>query len=385
MAPNLQQAQSFLTALDEDSDAWSFQTFDDGPNKNKTLIRQFHGSLDHHAADLATLNDQGAGIFVTVNQTNGKGRKKADITRIRALFVDLDGSPLGPVQNAANEPHIVVESSPGRYHAYWRVNDCAVDQCEPALKQLIEKFNADRSCCDRSRVLRVPGFYHRKSTPYLVNIIASSPGEYRVADFGFSLNAPTYRREPKTTEEYFSHLLHSSVGIPSHTLPSDEGQRNKCLFELARFLRGTRPELTPGDLRPIVQEWHALAGPNISTKEFSISWMDFMRGWEKVKHPYGETLASALKGLEDMALPESLATRDYGEKTERLILICRQLQRNEGDKPFFISSRQAGELVDLHFTDASKALSCLVYDGILELVKKGVGNQASRYRYIWPE
>ena len=86
-----------------------------------------------------------------------------------------------------------------------------------------------------------------------------------------------------------------------------------------------------------------------------------------------------------MALPESLASRNYGEKTERLILICRQLQSHAGEREFFLSSRQAGDLVGLHFTDASKVMSCLVYDGILELVKRGAGNQASRYRYVWPD
>lgn len=268
MTPNLQQAQSFLTALDEDSDAWSFQTFDDGPNKTSSLIRQFHGSLEQHASDLTVLNERGAGVFVTINETNGKGRKKADITRIRALFVDLDGSPLGPVQNAANEPHILVESSPGHYHAYWRVNDCSVDQCEPALKHLIEKFDADKSCCDRSRVLRLPGFYHRKSDPYQVNVIASLPGEYRMVDFAFPLNAShTYRRAQKYTEVIFSTLQYSSVGIPAHTLPSEPGQRNKCLFELARFLRGVVPDASLDELRPIVRQWHSLAEPVISTKE----------------------------------------------------------------------------------------------------------------------
>jgi hypothetical protein len=39
----------------------------------------------------ARLNAGGAGVYVTVNQTNGKGRKATDIVRVRALFVDLDG------------------------------------------------------------------------------------------------------------------------------------------------------------------------------------------------------------------------------------------------------------------------------------------------------
>ena len=87
----------------------------------------------------------------------------------------------------------------------------------------------------------------------------------------------------------------------------------------------------------------------------------------------------------DEHLPDGLIQLGYGEKTILLCRICKQLQRNAGEDPFFISSRQAGDLVNLHFTDASKVLYALVADGVLELVKRGAGNQASRYRYVWPE
>lgn len=50
------------------------------------------------------------------------------------------------------------------------------------------------------------------------------------------------------------------------------------------------------------------------------------------------------------------------------------------DAPFFISARQAGEVLGVHFTDASKMLSALVADGGLTLVSKGAGKVASRYR-----
>lgn len=378
MAPNLQLAQSFLTALDEDSDAWSFQTFDDGPKKNKNLNRQFHGSLEHHAADLVTLNDRGAGIFVTINETNGKGRKKADITRIRALFVDLDGSPLGPVQNAANEPHIVVESSPGRYHAYWRVNDCGIDQCEPALKQLIQKFDADKSCCDRSRVLRLPGFYHRKSDPYLVHVLDQAPGQCSLADLGIDLQKEQKKQQSSSVSSV------SSVG--DGFLPESPGQRNRRLFEFARYLKGTHPDATKAELREIVGQWHQRALPHIGTSDFSESWGDFQRAWDSVHTPYGSVL-NRLLGEIDMTehLPQGLTELGYGEKALLLCRICKQLQRNAGEDPFFISSRQAGDLVGLHFTDASKVLYALVADDVLELVKRGAGTQASRYRYIWPD
>lgn len=386
MLPNLIQAQSFLTALDEDSDEFCFQTFDDnGKRAAKQLTRKLFGSLEQHKDTLSKLNEQGAGIFVTINQTTGKGRKKADITRIRALFVDLDGAPMEPLQNASTPPHITVQSSTGRFHAYWRVSDCGIDQCEPALKQLIQQFNADPSCCDRSRVLRLPGFFHRKADPYLVHVLDSSPGEYAMANFidSPSLSA-SHLQKKQMTQQSSSVSSVSSVG--SAFIPDSVGQRNKRLFEFARYLKGTRPDATKSEIREIIVDWHRQALPNIGTSDFSESWGDFQRAWDSVKHPFGSVLNRIL-GEIDMIddLPESLAKLGYGEKTILLCRICRQLQKNAGDDPFFISARQAGELIGLHFTDASKVLYALVADDVLRLVKRGAGNQASRYHYTWKD
>lgn len=379
MTPNLNQAQSFLTALDEDSDEFCFQTFDDGKPGNKKLTRRLFGSLEQHKDTLSKLNEQGAGIFVTVNQTNGKGRTKADITRIRALFVDLDGAPLEPLQKAATPPHITVESSPGRFHAYWRVADCGLDQCEPALKQLITKYKADARCSDRSRVLRLPGFIHRKSEPYMVHVIDSTPGEYHLQDL-----LPPDLQKKQMTQQSSSVSSVSSVG--SAFIPEAIGQRNKRLFELARYLKGTQPAATKAELREIITDWHRQSLPYIGTSDFSESWGDFQRAWESVQFPYGSVLNRIL-GEIDMNddLPASLSQLGYGEKTILLCRICRQLQKNAGDDPFFISARQAGELIGLHFTDASKVLYALCADDVLQLVKRGAGNQASRYRYIWKD
>jgi hypothetical protein len=67
---------------------------------------------------LAELNRMGAGIFVALNQTDGKGRKRENIKRVRAVSADLDGAPLEPVMQCALKPHIVVETSPGRIPLY---------------------------------------------------------------------------------------------------------------------------------------------------------------------------------------------------------------------------------------------------------------------------
>jgi hypothetical protein len=385
MRPDLIQAQAFLTALDKYADSWSFQTFADDGSGRQELIRLLHGTLDNHGATLEKLNDQGAGVFVTVNKTDGRGRKKSNITRARALFVDLDGAPIQPVRNSPTPPHIVVESSPGRYHAYWRVSNCPLDACELALKELIRRFDGDPACSDRSRVLRLPGFLHHKREPFMVRVISMEPGEYLLSELG--INLPTEEVQ-KTTDVIFSTLLCSSVGDALlRFLPSSPGQRNKCLFNLARWLRSQSPTGTPDDYRDLVAEWHRLARTNIGTVSFLVSWDDFCRGWNSVRHPFGEALNAAVEAASSMTIPipESLAALGYSDVDWLLVRICAQLQRKEGSKPFFISARVAGQLLNCHFTDAASMLRTFVKDGVLELVKLGTGAVASRYRYVWPD
>lgn len=162
LQPDLDQARLFLKIFARDEPV-TFQTFDDSENKRPWLAKVLHGTLDDHAQELTRLNNEGAGIFFTVNRTNGQGRKGENIVSVRALFVDLDGAPLAPVKDAPVKPHIVVESSPGRYHAYWKVSDCPLENFPSIQKALAAKFNGDASVHDLSRVMRLPGFFHRKA------------------------------------------------------------------------------------------------------------------------------------------------------------------------------------------------------------------------------
>ena len=184
----------------------------------------------------------------------------------------------------------------------------------------------------------------------------------------------------KKTEENVCHLLSSSVGIPASTLPTREGERNRCLFQLARHIKGEQPNATREELRAIVSEWHKLVLPVIGTKDFAVTLADFMRCFESVKQPRGATLKIILDGIDFSApLPSWIEALGYGEPSTRLVHVCIALQRHEGAKPFFISVRQAGELIGMHYTDASKVLTTLVADGVLSLVSKGAGKVASRY------
>jgi hypothetical protein len=77
--------------LDPEAAEFTFQTFGEGRSKDAAELRCIrHGSFDKLAEELVALNNSGTGIFVTVNETDLKGRKKENITRIRAIWQDDD-------------------------------------------------------------------------------------------------------------------------------------------------------------------------------------------------------------------------------------------------------------------------------------------------------
>lgn len=159
MTSNLELTQAFLDALDCEASVWTFQTFDDNADrKSGNLARTLSGTLYEHWDTLTRASQSGAGVFVTVNETDRQGRKTANITRVRAVFVDTDGADIEPIRAA--QPHILVESSPGNYHAYWLVSDAPLDEFKGAQKAMIEAWGTDKGVNDLPRVMRLPGFPH---------------------------------------------------------------------------------------------------------------------------------------------------------------------------------------------------------------------------------
>jgi len=161
IVPDLKVAQLFLDTLDP-SGKFTFQTFDDNQDrKDGRLARTFNGTLEEHAAALRDLQQQGAGVFVTINETDLNGRKEQNVIRVRSVCVDLDGAPIEPVLEHQCEPHMVIESSEERWHAYW-LSELPLDQFKGMQKNLARVFDGDSAICDLPRVMRLPGFFHHK-------------------------------------------------------------------------------------------------------------------------------------------------------------------------------------------------------------------------------
>jgi hypothetical protein len=181
--PHFEEAEAFLNALDGKDAQFTFQTFDDvevwsdEEKKNikrmdKSLVRVYHGTFNEHKQALAAINERGGGVFVTINETDLKGRKKENILKVKAVFVDLDGSPIQPILDLPEDlqPHIIIESSPNKWHAYWLVDNCSLELFPHVQRALASKFNGDIAVNNIDRVMRLAGFSHNKGESFITRI-----------------------------------------------------------------------------------------------------------------------------------------------------------------------------------------------------------------------
>ena len=158
---NLSPFFSLLNGVDQEYD-WRAIKRDDA--------RSFRGKLKDRYHELTSLNRSGYHIFVTINETDGKDIKGANVTRVRALFADFDGSPLSNLDRIPLKPSFTVNTSPGKHHAYWLIDDCPPEQFKPMQQALAQILESDPAVCDLGRIMRVPGFYHLKGDPFMVTI-----------------------------------------------------------------------------------------------------------------------------------------------------------------------------------------------------------------------
>jgi hypothetical protein len=173
LMPDFAQAQAQLTALDEEATIFCFQTFDDQKDRrDPSLASILIGTLEQHWDALVDLNRRGAGIFVTVNRTDGKGRKSENMVSPRAIIQEADhpNTPPPPL-----DAHIEVESSPGKFHRYWSIDEATAPSFEEwreCMNRMVTDFGSDPNACDPPRVLRVAGFFHQKdpAKPFMVRI-----------------------------------------------------------------------------------------------------------------------------------------------------------------------------------------------------------------------
>jgi len=167
--------------------------YDPASMKNITLNPpRDWGTLAEYAKKLVRLNKGHVGIFFGVNANDGQGFRSENIVSACCLFVDLDGTPLDNLQRLKLPPHVIIQTSPGKWHAYWFVDDLPIQQFKALQKRMAVLIGSDPNVCDLARIMRLPGFFHQKDPdkPFLVRIVEMRDDPaFAFADFGAALAA----------------------------------------------------------------------------------------------------------------------------------------------------------------------------------------------------
>jgi len=222
---------------------FSFQTFDDSTKKNRNLARIFHGTFDQYRRKLEKLNNQGAGIFFTVNQTDLKGRRAENIVSVCALFIDLDTVDHERIFDYDLPPSLIIESSPGKHHVYWFCKDFPLGEFSSYQTKLADITGGDPIIKDLPRVMRFPGFYHQKGEKFLVRIIDNNDRVYTADELKQWIDKT---HEQLSNQSELQHIpsentlgniddIDSLINTLEH---AQEGERNNTLNRVAYFAYG---------------------------------------------------------------------------------------------------------------------------------------------------
>lgn len=335
LRPDFDEARRFLNALDPDPQArFTFQTFDDSREKSKFfLARIIHGSFDEAKDQLDRLNQQGAGVFVTVNQTDLQGRTKSNIRSVRSIFVDSDDGPIKWPAAGHPEPSIVVESIGGQ-HAYWLVEQGSVELDEFSWIQsgLARALGTDPAIKGLQTVMRMPGFWHRKSDARLVRMSKCSPTErhrpedivraFKIsADHDDAAESNIVQFDKTKLEPHQRNKVERCRQYMSRVGPAIEGDGGDKTTMITAMIGGDF-DLSDDEFWPIFQDWNTTCHPPWNEADL----MDKLKRCHKYRtNAYGYRLVesknvvfiSDRKAEEDAYWERVLSEEDYYASSQR--------------------------------------------------------------------
>ncbi len=105
-------------------------------------------------------------VYISMNtlSAEARGRTKDDIEAVRHVYLDFDTNGTAAVEALAKRgdvppPNYVINSSPDKWQAIWKVTGFDKDQAETLQRGLACETGADVAATDSARVMRLPGFY----------------------------------------------------------------------------------------------------------------------------------------------------------------------------------------------------------------------------------
>jgi hypothetical protein len=169
------------------------------------------------------------------------------------------------------------------------------------------------------------------------------------------------------------------------TLPRAERRRHRAVFALARALKRTAAlrGLPAASFLGLVREWHRQALAVVRTKDFDVTWRDFVVAWGRVKPPaeFGGLDAAWTRARAAGEPPGVAALFGAGTYEAKVAMLCRQLGAESADGVFPLALAALAALSRRSLMTASRAVRRLRDAGALVLVhaESFAGRRAREY------
>jgi P4 family phage/plasmid primase-like protien len=206
---DINEARRFLRMLDPHASEFCFALFKKTKEKDSQKP-PIYGRLEDLESNFAMNQQRGFNVTVVTSETHGASMHLKDITRIRAAFIDFDAKLIGHevdykigkrtvkplditrLTDGRHPPHMIIESSPGCYHAYWALQADAFEESDidavgeayaELQRSLAYFFGGDPSTTGLNKCMRVPGYWRFKeddgAEPSVVKIIWEADTDMR--------------------------------------------------------------------------------------------------------------------------------------------------------------------------------------------------------------
>jgi P4 family phage/plasmid primase-like protien len=205
------------------------------PTGHRGYAKAVCGRLDELLPIIQSANRDGCSVSIMTNPATGP--KQIDVQEIRVVFADDDTYRMDPRTDWPLAPHMVVESSDGRYHYYWLIESGCItpEELGKLQKMIAARFGTDGSLSDFAKKARLPGTYHLKGMPFRTRIekISAHPHytreELEDAFGNFTVKVQTSKKK-RTPASCNTALIQDDKIM--------EGTRDETLFRIASSMRG---------------------------------------------------------------------------------------------------------------------------------------------------
>jgi Bifunctional DNA primase/polymerase, N-terminal len=179
----------------------------------------------------------------------------------------------------------------------------------------------------------------------------------------------------------------------SQNLPRAPGERNqKSLFGFARAIAGI-PRLrdAPESVkRAILREYYDAASPRTSAEHsFEDYWDELTYALPRVRFPGDVNMIEIIETVAGCPPHPVCAAKNCVEPRRVCLLgLCAELQKLQGEAPFFLSCEMAAKLLkhighSAERMQVHRMLHGFVRDGLLKIERNGDRYNATRWRFIW--